>query len=119
MNLDKIKSFFPDFKISDFNMFEQLVSLKWEPVVNIDTWEEHQNLFLEMTNGNNYKILLECIGVELLHFRGNRQISGFYIKDMSVRGYENYSKYEVGDYEEGCIGFYCSDIVIKNMEKIY
>lgn len=46
------------------------------------------------------------------------QVIGFYIKDMSVRGYENCAKYEVGDYEEECIGFYCSDIVIKNFEKL-
>lgn len=118
MNLDKIKSFFPDFKMSDFNMFEQITSLKWEPVVDIDTCEEHKNLFLEMTSTDNYKILLECIDVAFLCFRGNGQVLGFYIRDMSVRGYENSSKYEVGDYEEDYIEFYCADIVIKNLEKV-
>lgn len=118
MNLDKIHSFFPDFKMSDFNMFEQIISLKWEPAVDTDTWEEHKNLLLEMTSADNYKILLECIDVVFLRFQGNGQVSGFYIRDMSVRGYENCSKYEVGDYEEDCIEFYCSDIVIKHLEKV-
>lgn len=118
MNLDIIKSYFPDFKMSDFNMFEQIISLKWGPSFDINTWEEHKNLFLEMTSGDNYKILLECIDVAFLRFRGNGQVSGFYIRDMSVRGYENCSKYEVGDYEEDYIEFYCSDIVIKNLEKV-
>ena len=118
MNLDKIKSFFPDFKMCDFNMFEQITLLKWEPVFDNDTWEEHKNLFLEMTSADNCKITLECIDVEYLSFRGNGQILGFYIKDMSARGYENCSKYEVGDYEEECIECYCTDIVIKNFEKV-
>lgn len=118
MNLDKIKAFFPDFEMRNFNMFEQITSLKWKPVVTVDPWEEHKNLFLEMTSADHYKILLECIDVDFLRFRGSGQVMGFYIKDMSVRGYENCAKYEVGDYEEECIGFYCSDIVIKNLEKL-
>lgn len=117
MNLDKIKSFFPDIKMRDFNRFEEIISLKWEPVIDYETWEEHKNLFLEMTSADHYKILLECIDVVSLRFQGNGQVSGFYIKDMSVQGYENCSKYEVGDYEEDYIGFYCSDIIIKNLEK--
>lgn len=118
INLEKIKSFFPDFEMGNFNMFEQITHLKWEPEFDIDTWEEHKNLFLEMTSANNYKILLKCIDVKCLSFRGNGQILGFYIADMSVRGYENCSKYEVGDYEEECIQCYCSDIIIENFEKI-
>lgn len=50
-------------------------------------------------------------------FHGSGKISGFYIKDMTVRGYENNSKYEVGDYEENEIGFYCSDVIIKSFER--
>ena len=37
---------------------------------------------------------------------------------MSVRGYENASRYEVGDYEENALEFYCSDVIIKSLEKI-
>lgn len=119
VNLDKLKSFFPDFEMKDFCMFEKIISLKWEPIVDIGDWEEHKNLFLEMASADNYKILLECIDVVPLRFQGNEQVSGFYIKDMSARGYEKCSKYEVGDYEEECIKFYCSNIVIKDLEKIY
>ena len=119
VNLDKLKSFFPDFEMKYFCMFEKIISLKWEPIVDIGDWEEHKNLFLEMASADNYKILLECIDVVSLRFQGNEQVSGFYIKDMSARGYEKCSKYEVGDYEEECIKFYCSNIVIKDLEKIY
>ena len=118
MNLDKIKSIFPDFQIRDFNMFDQITFLKWEEVFDNELWEGHRNLILEMTSSVNYKILMEFIDVHSLQFQGNGQISGFYIKDMSARGYENGSKYEVGDYAENEIEFYCSDIVIKCLEKM-
>lgn len=117
MNLEKIISVFPNFKMRDFNMFECITSMKWEPVFDFESWEEHRNLFLEMTSAGGYKITLECVDVEHLIFQGTGQIPGFYIKDMSVMGYENCSRYEVGDYEEGYITFYCSDILIRNFEK--
>lgn len=119
VNLDKLKSFFPDFEMKDFCMFEKIISLKWEPIVDIGDWEEHKNLFLEMASADNYKI------PKLAHFPENVKTlhqyipTRFYIKDMSARGYEKCSKYEVGDYEEECIKFYCSNIVIKDLEKIY
>jgi len=37
---------------------------------------------------------------------------------MSIRGYEHGSKYEVGDYEENALAFYCSDVIIKSLEKM-
>lgn len=117
MNLDKIKSIFPNFQIRDFNIFDKITLLKWEPVFDNELWEEHRNLTLEMTSSLNYKILIEFIDVYSLRFQGNGQISGFYIKDMSARGYENGSKYEVGDYEENEIEFYCADVLIKHLEK--
>ena len=43
--------------------------------------------------------------------------SGFYVKDMSAMGYETGVKYEVGDYENDEIEFYCSDIEIKSIKK--
>ncbi len=117
MNLDKIKAYFPDFQIGDFDMFDQIISLKWERIADNVTWEEYTSLKLKMTCPGNYTIGMEFIGVNSLYFQGNGQISGFYIKDMAVRGYESCSKYEVGDYEEGDIRFYCSDIVILFFEK--
>lgn len=61
-----------------------------------------------MTSADHYKILLECIDVDFLRFQGSGQVMGFYIKDMSVRGYENCAKYEVGDYEGECIPLKCT-----------
>ena len=52
-------------------MFEKIISLKWDPIIDIEVWEEHNNLFLEMTSVDNYKILLECIDVASLRFQGN------------------------------------------------
>lgn len=117
MNLAVIKSVFPDFCIENFTMFDEIISLKWEAVFDNESWEEHRNLMLEMTGSVNCKIFIECKDVDTFRFQGNGQILGFYIKDMSVRGYENSSKYEVGDYEEDKIKFYCSDVIIKNIEK--
>ncbi len=118
MDIPVMKSVFPNFLLKDFNMFDEIISLKWETVTDFETWEEHKNLYMEMKSAHNYQILLECIDVQFWFFRGNGQIPGFYIKDMSVRGYENCSRYEIGDFEEECIKFYCSDIVIKNFTKI-
>lgn len=118
MNLSVIQSVFPDFDITKFNMFDEIIFLKWETVFDNESWEKRKNLILEMTSPDNYKIFIECKDVDSFRFRGNGQISGFYIKDMSVRGYENGFKYEVGDYEEDELEFYCSDVIIKNLEKL-
>lgn len=118
MNIDKIKTVYPNFQINSFHMFDRIISLKWETVLDYESWEEHKNLVLEMSSPDNYQILLECVDVDSFRFCGNGQISGLYIKDMSVRGYEHGSKYEVGDYEEDEIEFYCTDIIIKSFEKI-
>lgn len=118
MNLSVMNSVFPDFDITNFNMFDKIIFLKWESVFDNESWKEHKNLILEMTSPNNYKILLEFKDVDSFCFHGDGQISGFYIKDMSIRGYENGSKYEVGDYEEDEVAFYCSNVIIKNLEKI-
>lgn len=118
MNLSVIKSFFPNFDITHFNMFDKIIFLKWETFFDNESWEEHKNLTLEMTGPDNYKILMEFTDVHSFRFQGDGQISGFYIEDMSVRGYENSSKYEIGDYEEEAIRFYCSDVIIKNLEKL-
>ncbi|HIT65475.1 MAG TPA: hypothetical protein IAC37_13730 [Candidatus Ventrimonas merdavium] len=118
MNLTLIKSFLPDFNIDQFCMFEKIISLDWKPVFDEESWEDHKNLILEMISPDHYKIMIECRGVDTFRFQGDGHISGFYIKDMSASGYEKYANYKVGDYEEHKIEFYCSDIIIKNLEKI-
>ena len=40
MNLDKVKSIFPDFQMQDFNLFNKITFLKWETTVDNDSWEE-------------------------------------------------------------------------------
>lgn len=117
MNLNKIKSIFPDFQMNHFNMFDKIIFLKWETTLDSNSWEEHTNLILGMTSPDNYKIFIEFVDVNSWRFHGSGKISGFYIKDMTVRGYENNSKYEVGDYEENEIEFYCSDVIIKSFER--
>ena len=96
MNIAIIKSVFPNFNIENFNIFDEIIFLKWETIFDNESWEEHRHLLLEMASSDNYKILIECKDVDSFRFQGNGQISGFYIKDMSVRGYENASRYEVG-----------------------
>ena len=118
LNLRIIQSVLPEFDITNFNMFNEILSLKWEMLLDEETGEEVQYLTLEMRSLNNYKILMECKNVDSFRFQGNGMISGFYIKDMSVMGYECGSKYEIGDYENEDIEFYCSDVVVKNIEKV-
>lgn len=118
MDLSIMESVFSDFDMDSFNMFHEIISLRWETIFDSASWDEYRNLALEIRSHNNYKILIECKGVDSFRFEGNGQISGFYIKDMSVRGYENNSRYEVGDYEENKLEFYCSDVLIKSLEKL-
>lgn len=118
MELDKIKQVIPNFKIENFNIFDMITFMRWETVFDYDLYEEHKNLLLTMTGSEGYEIQMEFVDVSSLKFQGNGQITGFYIKDMSVRGYDNSSKYEIGDYEEGNIEFYCRDIIIKKAEKV-
>lgn len=115
MDLEKIRAVFPDFQIGHFYMFHTITSLKWENIFECESGEEHKNLSLIMTCSDGYYIKLEFADVNAMCFRGNGQISGFYIKDMSGRGYENGSRYEVGDYEENEISFYCSDVIVKEL----
>lgn len=117
VELEKMKSVFPDFKIEHFSMFHTITSLKWENIYECQSGEGHRNLFLTMVCSEGYKILLEFTDVDSLCLRGNGQIAGFYIKDMSERGYERGSKYEIGDYEENDIAFYCSNVVVKELVK--
>ena len=62
---------------------------------------------------------IKFLGVESLTVDSDGHVAGFYIEDMSVRGYESSARYEVGDYEyeESAIHFYCSDVIIENLEK--
>ena len=117
-NLKIMQSGISDFDITKFNIFNEILSLQWEMLIDEETGEEVKCLTLELRSSDDYKILLECKNVDSFRFRGNGLISGFYIKDMSVMGYESGSKYEVGDYENEDIEFYCSDIVVKNIEKV-
>lgn len=118
MNLLTIQSLFPNFNVSDFKMFNEIISLNWETVIDDITFEKYKYLTLEMVSSTSYKILMEFKNVNSFRFKGDGKISGFYIKDMSVMGYESNSKYEVGDYENDEIEFYCSDIEIKKIGKI-
>ena len=105
-----------EFDITKFDMFDEIIALKWETVLDDETWEERKTFTLEMTSSDKYKILMECKNVESFRFRGDGKIEGFYVKDMSVRGYEQDSKYEVGDYKNDVIEFYCSDIIVKRLD---
>ncbi len=118
MDLSVIKRLIPDFVIDNFIMFDQINSLKWEETLDDVSLEEHKMLVLEMTSITDYSLTIRFVDVNSFRFEGNGQITGFYIKDMSANGYEGIVKYEVGDFEENAIGFYCSDIVITKLEKI-
>ncbi|CAJ1315049.1 hypothetical protein PTI45_03447 [Paenibacillus nuruki] len=68
--------------------------------------------FLIKENGKTYELLIRFFNVEALRFQSGgtlTQISGFNIKDLTENGYYP-MKYEVEDYENGIIHFYCDDI---------
>lgn len=48
MDLSIIQSVIPDFTIENFNLFDEIICLKWEMVFDDVLWVEHRNLILEM-----------------------------------------------------------------------
>lgn len=103
--------------MTQFHMFDTVTSLRWETVFDRVRQEERRCLFLTVTGASGCETELAFMDVDSFRFQGNGQIAGFYIKDMSARGYENSVRYEVGDYEEHAIEFYCSEIRIENCRK--
>ncbi len=103
--------------MSHFNIFDKVIFLKWETILDNNSREECTNLILSMISTDNYKILIEFKNVNFWCFQGNGHISGFYIKDMTVSGYENNSKYEVGDYEENEIEFTVQRLQLRTWKK--
>ena len=79
-----MQSVIPDFTIENFNLFDEIICLKWEKVFNDVLWVEHRNLILEMKSCTDYRIQMECKKVDSFRFRGNGKISGFYVKDMRL-----------------------------------
>ncbi len=118
MELSWIREQIPKFEMEHFDMFDEVVSLKWESFSEDVSLQTRKRLVLELHGGAKYSLTLEFSDVDSFRFEGNGQISGFYMKDMSQYGYEKRARYEIGDYEEGLIKFYCSDIVIKSFYRI-
>jgi len=76
----------------------------------VDKWPDISKYFFEITltfkNPSNLK----------LNFSGTepQQISGFDILDVSENGMEKMN-FQIEDYEDGCISFYCEDIEINEL----
>lgn len=47
MDLSIMQSVIPDFTIKNFNLFDEIICLKWEMVFDDVLWVEHRNLILE------------------------------------------------------------------------
>ncbi|MDE7225083.1 MAG: hypothetical protein K2O34_15060 [Acetatifactor sp.] len=69
-------------------MFDTITLLKWETEFDEILGEKHKNLTLVMTSFNHYQIQLKFSGVRFLIVDSDGHVAGFYIEDMSERGYE-------------------------------
>lgn len=108
-------------KIHNFreNHLRQLVSLKF-----YDDFDEYfeEVSFLEIEfiyvdeNKRRYPILLKFHDVTSLHLKGlgggENQLTGFKITDMKDRDWELARRYNVHDYEDDTIEFYCRTIEV-------
>ncbi|HIY21620.1 MAG TPA: hypothetical protein H9841_06955 [Candidatus Flavonifractor merdigallinarum] len=120
MDLEPIRQWMPQFQCKDFDLFDTITRLVWE--VTEDSLGETQHILtLTMTSPRSYQIQLEFLGVTSFRFDGSESISGFYIRDMAPLGYESCVRYEVGDsdYEEDVLQFYCRDVRILGMERLF
>ena len=59
MDLSIMQSVIPDFTIENFNLFDEIICLKWEKVFDDVLWVEHRNLILEMKSYTDYRIQME------------------------------------------------------------
>ena len=80
----------------------------------LQTEDGRPTLLLELTcEGKNYKILFEEVTRLTVAFHGCPfLIQGFEILDHSTDGWQSDARYEVRDYEEDSIAFYCEKITI-------
>lgn len=56
MDLSIMQSVIPDFTIENFNLFDEIICLKWEMVFDDVLGVEHRNLILEMKSCTDYRI---------------------------------------------------------------
>jgi hypothetical protein len=63
------------------------------------------------------KIGFRFRGVRDVQFSGWGSIVGLYFQSIKNRGWED-ARFEVGDYEEGCIHLYCYDISVFDPERV-
>ena len=54
MDLSIMQSVIPDFTIENFNLFDEIICLKWEKVFDDVLWVEYRNLILEMKSCTDY-----------------------------------------------------------------
>ncbi|WP_025685682.1 hypothetical protein [Paenibacillus maysiensis] len=110
-NIESIKPIINNFSIYRIEWFSDL-----HFHVTQDQYFENISIlhitFLIKENETTYELLIRFSNIEALHFKSGgalTRISGFNIKDLTKNGYYP-MKYEVEDYEDGIIHFYCADI---------
>ncbi len=97
------------------NVAEQLSGK--EVLVNrlvLQTEDGSPALLLELTcEGADYKILFEEVTCFTVAFQGYPfLIQGFEILDHSTDGWQADARYEIRDYEDHSIAFYCQNITV-------
>ncbi|MEI4769870.1 hypothetical protein WAX74_09470 [Psychrobacillus sp. FJAT-51614] len=109
---DELKNFsFADLKcISNFNLSFQKVSNVHSSLLDVD--------FIIEGNGTGYLVQFRFYNPQSISFESDglfHEIS-LNIKDIAERGWEKI-KYEVEDYEENTLHFFCSEIEILSISE--
>lgn len=110
----KMISLFPNANSNFFSLNITFLSQKRKPS---SIWPNTKDVFDEIS------ILFHNVSNFNCNFEGEfiPQITGFDIIDVSDQGWESV-KFQIEDYENGIIGFYCREIEIKSIKqavKIY
>ncbi|WDF48802.1 hypothetical protein PQ460_12300 [Paenibacillus sp. KACC 21273] len=110
-NIENIKPTIDNFSIHRIQWFSEL-----HFQVTQDKYFENISIlditFLIKENETTYELLIRFMNIDALRFQSGgtlTHISGFNIKDLTEHGYYP-MKYEIEDYENGIIHFYCADI---------
>ncbi len=76
-------------------------------------------LFLIKEKEVTYELMIRFVNVEAFHFEtggGLTYISGFNVRDLTQNSYHP-MKYQIEDYENGVLHFYCADIEFVSMRE--
>lgn len=115
IDIEKIINIYPDWKPSDIVFIKSIDWSNDNIVITFYCQLRSRGFNWPDLSGDFFQVCIKFNKISNLklnfEFHGLQQVSGFDIVDISNNGLENIN-YEVEDYENGIINFYCKEVEI-------